>query len=130
MYFYICMYIHVYMLVNFFVLTDLTPPQFLDCPASISRYSDRGSNKAFITRGAPTVSDNFDVIVHINLTGPGPSYFFESPVPYVIQYDAIDAAGNKALPCRFTITVSRKYSLYTILRNILPSFVWNKLWLG
>ena len=78
-----------------------------NCPASFVQYSDQGSNKALVTWPLPVAVDNVDVVVDVSRTaGPAPAtYFTEQPIPYTIQYDATDSAGNKALPCIFTVTV-------------------------
>ena len=76
------------------------------CPSSFVQYSDRGLNKTLVTWSVPIAVDNVDPFVILTRTGPEPStYLTEQPIPYTIQYDATDAAGNKALPCVFTVTV-------------------------
>eukprot|EP00057_Strongylocentrotus_purpuratus_P020340 XP_011674814.1 PREDICTED: hyalin-like [Strongylocentrotus purpuratus] len=89
------------------VVIDNEEPAILGCPSSQSVSMELGQNFATVSWTEPTVIDNADASLNINLTfdgeGTNPGNFTLGITS--LSYTAIDTAGNRAT-CMFEIVVS------------------------
>lgn len=102
-----------------FYLPDITPPHII-CPQSFVEYADAGYNSTLVSWIPPNSTDNTGLPVTIEqLSGPTSRSVLEAG-PYTVQYNASDAAGNKA-SCHFSIVVNRKYTVLYKQHSLLFS---------
>eukprot|EP00057_Strongylocentrotus_purpuratus_P020678 XP_011675152.1 PREDICTED: sushi repeat-containing protein SRPX2-like [Strongylocentrotus purpuratus] len=84
---------------------DVTPPTFVECPASQTVYAEDLKTSAVVRWTEPRVSDTTgQTITSTRTLGPASGSTFLGGITS-IAYDAVDGAGNKALTCTYTITV-------------------------
>lgn len=95
-----------------FHLSDITPPH-ITCPQSFVEYADAGYNSTLVSWVPPNSTDNTGFPVTIEqLSGPTSGSVLEAGF-YTVQYNASDAAGNKA-SCNLSIVVNRKYTVLCV----------------
>ena len=87
------------------MFSDITKPQWLNCPINMIRFTNRGSDLATPTWVKPVASDNSGETLSPTLrTGFDPGTAVKEG-SYEIVYDVSDSAGNMATPCRFTVDI-------------------------
>ena len=100
-----------YRLLLSLLFKDKRPPVIHNCPRTIEAVADRNATTTRITWQPPFATDNYDDNISITIVGREPgSIFHESAESYYVEYNAVDAAGNRAVPCSFAIRVFSKYS--------------------
>ena len=98
----------VYLPFNMFVsqlsnVTDKESPIFEDCPQNVAVATDESGGHAIPTWGEPKATDNDDSL-KVTSNYSGEEFKIGSTV---VQYTAIDAAGNSAR-CVFKVTIIGK----------------------
>jgi hypothetical protein len=86
--------------------TDTEKPVFANCPANISvQTATVTATTAVATWTAPSTTDNCSTPTVSSNFNSGASF----PIGVTtVTYNAIDAKGNTAIPCSFTVTVTRQ----------------------
>ena len=82
---------------------DNQAPIFTNCPSNITVANDSGECGAIVNWAPPKIQDNCPGGTAQSSYSPGD--FFAAEQTTTVTYTAIDAAGNSAVPCSFTITV-------------------------
>ncbi|XP_067655947.1 sushi, von Willebrand factor type A, EGF and pentraxin domain-containing protein 1-like [Haliotis asinina] len=84
---------------------DKEPPRFTSCPGSVTAATDRGSTSAMVAWDVPKVRDNSEEDIKPELHSQIKNNEMAKIGVYDVKYEAQDAAGNKARPCRFKVIV-------------------------
>ena len=87
-------------LIDHFILLDVTPPTVQNCPSNITDRSN--SLQKDITWTAPTFTDNVAVVSVLSNREPG--FTMDTYTSLTVRYTASDAAGN-IVYCTFIITL-------------------------
>lgn len=87
-------------LIDHFILLDVTPPTVQNCPSNITDRSN--SLQKDITWTAPTFTDNVAVVSVLSNREPG--FTMDTYTSLTVRYTASDAAGN-IVYCSFIITL-------------------------
>ena len=82
---------------------DLQAPTFSNCPGNISKSNDTGDCGADVSWTPPTLDDNCLGAITNATHAPG-SFFGVGTT--TVTYSGMDAAGNSAVNCVFTVTVN------------------------
>ena len=91
---------------SLWMYTDVKVPVIRNCPANVLAYADRGMTTSIVTWTPPVAIDNLSGTIETTLVeGQIPGSRFQSGQPHSIKYEAVDAAGNKATPCTFMVTI-------------------------
>ncbi|XP_072051833.1 hyalin-like [Amphiura filiformis] len=82
---------------------DTTPPVVSNCPADITKIITPPSTSTQVTWTPPTATDDSG-ITPIRFSSHDPGNTFNQGITFV-TYTFMDAAGNEATPCVFSVTV-------------------------
>nr|XP_022289245.1 sushi, von Willebrand factor type A, EGF and pentraxin domain-containing protein 1-like isoform X2 [Crassostrea virginica] len=83
---------------------DSNPPEIIDCPNTIYKYTDRNSRTAIVWWKKPIATDNSNNVTLHQTKGPANGTLFRVGFTE-IQYQATDSAGNKSPFCTFFVAV-------------------------
>lgn len=112
------------------ILLDSEPPKFTKCLGYQIGYTERGSDDGHIpTFQSPKVTDNIDKNIQPVLTSKtNPNSRLRRGV-YIISYDAVDTAGNKAIGCKIKLVIKSKFviRLFHLITNILQNICFQRL---
>lgn len=101
-----------------FYILDSDPPEILDCPNTIFKYTDRNSRTALVWWKKPIASDNSNNVTLHQTKGPANGTLFRVGFTE-IQYQATDSAGNKSPYCTFFVAVEGKYIAQNICQRVI-----------
>lgn len=107
--------LHIVQLNYLFVIyiLDSNPPEIIDCPNTIYKYTDRNSRTALVWWKKPIATDNSNNVTVHQTKGPANGTLFRVGFTE-IQYQATDSAGNKSPFCTFFVAVEGEYEIQNV----------------